>query len=275
MKEKQIRVFHNGVYSNKIRGVYEDLLCIGLSTRKIESAIRVVLKGLVGIDVGRLPKETFAKFMLLEARGLAQIHVLSELAGEEFEENEGENIEKASKFSTLNTLYSDGTSKKGHSFMTYDITTNKGESLVLGLRPIAAQDAQSQLDVFKEVLDDIGNFSSDENFVARTFASIKNVMSDRCATQKKFNRIFTEYRETVIPSVQENWQTLTVDEQKDLAKVNQFFCGLHFIVALADQAEASLKVWEKLLYGKEKVGSLAKGGYSSGDSGTTRLIKTI
>ena len=159
--------------------------------------------------------------------------------------------------------------------MTYDITTHKGESLVLGLRPIAAQDAQSQLDVFKEVLDDIGNFSSDENFVAKTFASIKNVMSDRCATQKKFNRIFTEYRETVIPSVQENWQTLTVDEQKDLAKVNQFFCGLHFIVALADQAEASLKVWEKLLYGKEKVGSLAKGGYSSGDSGTTRLIKTI
>ena len=131
LKEKQIQVFHNGVYSNKIRAVYEDLLCLGLSTRKIESAIRIVLKGLVGIDIGRLPKETFAKYMLLETRGLAQIQVLSELAGENFEETEGENVRKASDFYTLNTLHSDGTSKEGHSFMTYDIAKKKKKKFIL------------------------------------------------------------------------------------------------------------------------------------------------
>ena len=60
-----------------------------------------------------------------------------------------------------------------------------------------------------------------------------------------------------------------------MTNVNEFFCGLHFLVGLADQAEATLKVWEGLLYGKEKVGSIANGGYFNGESGTTRLIRTV
>ena len=54
--------------------------------------------------------------------------------------------------------------------------------------------------------------------------------------------------------------------------VNDFYCGLHFLVALGDQAEESLKIWENLLFDDvSKVGSLAHGGYSKGDSGTLRL----
>ena len=64
-------------------------------------------------------------------------------------------------------------------------------------------------------------------------------------------------------------------KKKSLSNVNQFFCGLHFLVGLADQAEACLKIWENLLFGNEKIGSLAHGGYSNGESGTTRLIRTV
>ena len=54
--------------------------------------------------------------------------------------------------------------------------------------------------------------------------------------------------------------------------VNDFYCGLHFLVALGDQAEESLKIWENLLFDDvSKVGSLAHGRYSKGDSGTLRL----
>ena len=45
-------------------------------------------------------------------------------------------------------------------------------------------------------------------------------------------------------------------------------------MGLADQSEACLKVWEGLLHGNEKVSTLAHGGYSNGESGTTRLIRT-
>ena len=48
------------------------------------------------------------------------------------------------------------------------------------------------------------------------------------------------------------------------------------MVGLADQAEACLKVWEGLLFpNNKKVGSLANGGYSNGESGTTRLVRTV
>ena len=46
--------------------VYEDLLCMGVSSRNVENVIRKVLK-VVGVGVDRLPKATMAKYMLLEA----------------------------------------------------------------------------------------------------------------------------------------------------------------------------------------------------------------
>ena len=53
-----------------------------------------------------------------------------------------------------------------------------------------------------------------------------------------------------------------------------FFCSLHFLIGLPDQTETSLKACDWLLYDDRPVGSLAYGGYSKGESGTLRLIRT-
>ena len=45
-------------------------------------------------------------------------------------------------------------------------------------------------------------------------------MSDCCATQKKFNNLFQEYRSSVIPDVTDKWNTLTDVEQKNLNSIN-------------------------------------------------------
>ena len=99
-------------------------------------------------------------------------------------------------------------------------------------------------------------------------------MSDRHIVQKKFNSVFQDYRASVLPNVVENWDAMNEDMQRNFIKVNNFFCGLHFLVGLADQTEASLKAWDRLLYDDRPVGSLANGGYSKGESGTLRLIRT-
>ena len=130
MENNEVQVFKDGQKNNNVRTVYEDLLCMDLSSRNVETVIRIVLKQLAGFDVGRLPKVTFAKYMLLEARGLAQINSLSELSGEKCD---GEVEETTSPFSELNTLHSDGTSKKGHSFLTYNINTGDGRTFCTGL----------------------------------------------------------------------------------------------------------------------------------------------
>ena len=170
MNENEIQVFENGHYNDNIRAVYEDLLVMGISTRNVEDVIRIVLKKLAGLDASKLPGPTFAKYMLLEARTTSQLHILSELA----EDTQGTENEKL--FSESNTLHSDGTSKKGHSLLTYDITTLKGKSLTVGLRPTASGDAEMQLKVFKDIIEDIPDFSSDKSFVSKTFASINNLI---------------------------------------------------------------------------------------------------
>ena len=105
---------------------------------------------------------------------------------------------------------------------------------------------QTQFDSFKEILSEISESSSntDSSFLSKTFFSIKNLMSDGCATQKKFNNLFQKYHSSVIPDVIDKWNTLTDVEQKILNSINDFFCKLRFLVGLADQAEASIKLWE-------------------------------
>ena len=78
-----------------------------------------------------------------------------------------------------------------------------------------------------------------------------------------------------MPEIIDNWEDLYAKQKKCITGVNNFYCGLHFLVGLADQAEDSLKLWESLLFGKAKIGSLNHGEYSEGESGTLCLIHTI
>ena len=63
--------------------------------------------------------------------------------------------------------------------------------------------------------------------------------------------------------------------KKKLLKLIIFFCRLHYLFGLADQAEACLKVWEEIMYPGQKVGCLSHGGYSNGESGVRRLAWTV
>ena len=52
------------------------------------------------------------------------------------------------------TLHSDGTTKHGCSYSTFDLVNQEGKLLVCGLGEVGAADAKSQLDLFCEILDD-------------------------------------------------------------------------------------------------------------------------
>ena len=73
---------------------------------------------------------------------------------------------------------------------TNDIKKNDGTVLVVGLRSIGGDDAQTQLDTMKDVISwNYGENVADNNhFVNKVFSSIKNLMSDRYVTQTKFNK---------------------------------------------------------------------------------------
>ena len=111
--------------------------------------------------------------MFLEGRCLAQIHVASVLS-----ENQG-NI----------TMHSDRTSKHGRSYTTYDIQAGE-DVLVVGMRQIGGADAQSQLDLFQEVLDEVG-----ENIgkVGNDFGKKVSSNIKKCQTDVQFRKNSTTF----------------------------------------------------------------------------------
>lgn len=101
-------------------------------------------------------------------------------------------------------------------------------------------------------------------------------MSDRHIVEKNFNELLQTYQAECLPGVTANWQHLTEKEQLEVAKMNNFFCGMHFMVAMADQADKTLKEWEKVQFGAEKVGAAALPENATGpESGTIRLVRTM
>ena len=60
----------------------------------------------------------------------------------------------------------------------------------------------------QEFLNDLANTSCLKNifnFIPHVFYSIKNLMPNRSATQKKFSNLFVEYWTPVIPEIITNW----------------------------------------------------------------------
>ena len=133
------------------------------------------------------------------------------------------------------TLQSDATTKRGRKFNTYD----------------------------------------DSEFASKAAISIKNLMSDRHATQIKFNKLFEDYRKELLPLLRSDWNDLNEEEKQNASRINSFFCGLHFLVGLSEQAEIALKNYESLT--DEPFGSTIAGGagIQGNESGTLRLIRTF
>ena len=87
-------------------------------------------------------------------------------------------------------------------------------------------------------------------------------MSDRHS--KLFNDLIHDFRAGVLPIIIDNWNNLHESEHSSLI-VGIIFCGLHFLVGLADAAEVTVKLWESNVLSEENV---------TASSGTQRLIRT-
>ena len=75
--------------------------------------------------------------MLIEARALSQMQLAEVLTQEDH-----------------HTLHSDGTTKFGHKYLGYQVSTVY-DTYTLGMCEVASGSAQSMLDKVKEILDDI------------------------------------------------------------------------------------------------------------------------
>ena len=203
---------------------------MNVSINNVESVIRAVLR-LAQSECERLPKRTMITELTVESHTLAQAQLAEALC----------NTEDA-------TLHSDGTNKFGHKYSGYQVSTSTGDSYTLGLREMCNGSAQTTLDTLNEILADIEEVADKalgvDNAANRILANIKCTMSDRASTEKSFNDLLTAYRSEILPTVVDNWGELLLEQREAMAHMYNFFCGMHFIVGMADHTAEALRLFE-------------------------------
>ena len=249
--DEPVLTFYKGKFTDDVRTCCYELLSLNVGIRNVEPVIRSVMKHIVHQPIGRLPSHTVLCRMMLEGLSLSEIQLGEKLSGDDMQNF---------------TIQTDGTTKYGNHFATFDIATKDG-SYTLGIRLVFSGSAQNTLETLKEILDDLDVVHKQigqDKVSSKIISKLKNTMSDRHAAEKLFNELLADYRADILPEVMANWSNVSESEREQLTRMNNFFCGLHFLVGLAECAEATLKIWEE-------THELSVSGKSSG---TQRLIRT-
>ena len=247
---QKLTTFKDGKYSDEIRTCIMDLLAHNVSINQIDPVIRAVLK-LSGVKCDRLPKHTVINDMLIESHAVAQCQLAEVLSKDGY-----------------NTLHTDGTTKYGHKYAGYQVTTEE-RTYTLGLRETADGTAQTELDTLNEILEDLSLAASASGKVStevgqKIIAQIKSTISDRASVEKCFNELLEQYRSDILPSVVEGWSDMSDGEQSAMSRMYNFFCGMHFITGMAEHTAEAIRLFE----------SAESDTPSSGEAGAIRLIRT-
>ena len=112
---------------------------------------------------------------------------------------------------------------------------------MFNLKELACEDTWMALlitsDTLKDIIWDIDKlYYSGKNEVSQNLLyHLRNTMSDRAATEIKFNELLESYRAEILPQqVVGKWQEIPESLQTELIRLNNFFCGLHGLVHVAE-----------------------------------------
>lgn len=242
-------------YISELHACVYDLLDCHVSCENVSNVIQCVLK-LCNKTANKLPSVSTINNWSIE-RALITRKQIAESC---------ENINT--------TLHTDEASKYGSKWGAFATRDSTGNYLLLGLRDMATKSSHDTMDTFKEILRDIDASCDNETGSAnKILVHIKNTMSDRAATETKFNDLLKEYRDTLLPDVIENYNTLSAESQLAISSMNTFFCGLHTLVHMADVSQQAIYDIEKAHF--DGTVPIHNSSYTkSNQSGTVRLIMT-
>lgn len=90
--------------------------------------------------------------------------------------------------------------------MGYEACDSEDKFWVLGLRDIETKSANDTLKVFNQILSDLDDASwFDDNYTSRSIVNnIVATMSDRAATELKFNTLLSDFRKETLTLAIEN-----------------------------------------------------------------------
>ena len=247
--EKMVLLLHNydkGHYTSNVCECCMQPLANNVGIHNVEPCINAVCD-LVGCKPDRLPSKSTLANMMVEAQAISHLQI----------------ADCVPSYST-NMLHSDGTTKFGEKYGGVQITT-PDSCYTLCLTSMKAGGASDFKEILVNALSDINRTcqavgKNGTDMSNRILASIKNTMSDRHIVEKKFNELLESYRAESLPDIVEGWKDFTPEQQLSFTHIimNNFFCGLHFLVGLADTSAETLKIWKQLHIDEESESTSAK-----------------
>ena len=265
LEDDTISTFEDGKYVDEVREVIMELLAMNVSMSKVNDVIRTVLKKLAGKSLSRLPSKAVHSRLLVEAKHLADVQLGRAM------------LEEADPSKVVgNTLHGDGTTIFHRHYQDFEITTPSCQTYSMGLLELGKSDTEAIMDSFKYRVQEIAQaLSSGENVlledkVAELVTSIKSTMSDQGPTNATFNEQLAELRKEFLPKVVEKWEELSEESKNSLEEMGNFYCKLHLLVNLGEEANKALKLFEHAATeGRNPLAFL-----SSNESGSCRLTRT-
>ena len=109
------------------------------------------------------------------------------------------------------TIQTDGTTKYGQHFATFDIAT-LDTTYTLGLHHVFPGSAQDTLDTLREMLQDLDMVQkqlSAPKVSSTIISKLKNTTFDRHAAEKLFNELLADYGAEILPNVVAGWDEAT------------------------------------------------------------------
>ena len=244
-------------YSQELQECAFSLLENNVTSSKVSPVIESVLK-LAKMKATRLPSRTTVNSMNVQRLVVSHRQIEEEFAQQP------------------NTcLLSDETSKFGKQYQGFHAADEQGKTWCLGVREMATKGSETVLSTFKEILSDIDDVSSScSKKSEEIMLNITSTMSDRAATQIKFNTLLEEFRtDIVVNQIGESWDTFSDVQRSQLTKLCNFFCSLHVLVHLAEAASTALLEYEKHVFeGSSPI--LDKSFCRATEPGAVRLIRT-
>ena len=129
--------------------------------------------------------------------------------------------------------------------------------------------------MFQQILSDLNECAStsDNQVSKEIICHIVATMSDRAATEVKFNDMLYSYRKEILPLFYANYDTFSKAECESLETMSNFFCGLHALVNFADGTQTAIKEVENGYFdGKGPI--FYQRFLKESEPGTCRLIRT-
>ena len=264
LESDAVCTFADGKYTNEVRECVMTLMTTcNVSMSKMKDVITTVLSKLGGKQPTRLPSKALMSRLMVESKVLAAKHVASELIAK----SNVTNLEG-------NCLHSDGTTKQFKHYEGFQVTLPNKCTMSLGLKEVGGGDAKTLLDSFKDTISDLADaitsdFDGKNELIGKLTVSILTMMTDGAAVNHAFLNEFELFRNTLLPAVVQNMDTLPPDTHSEIKSVSHFLCKMHPLVNFASSCDETLKMFEKnVVTGKNPF------SFDKGESGTIRLIRT-